>query len=136
MCLQRPFAKQEAKVIRFTAAFALWVAALLQPLSATAEVELIMVEEAGCIYCARWSAEVGPEYPLTPEGRAAPLRRMDISAMDSGLELVSTPRFTPTFILIDNGRELARLEGYPGEDFFWGLLMQMLNNHDISLNEN
>ena len=34
--------------------------------------------------------------------------------------------FTPTFILVENGQEIARLEGYPGEDFFWGLLGMML----------
>ena len=37
--------------------------------------------------------------------------------------------FTPTFILIDEGVELARLEGYPGEHFFWPLLERMLTDH-------
>ena len=33
----------------------------------------------------------------------------------------------PTFILIgDEGDELGRIEGYPGEDFFWSLLEAML----------
>jgi hypothetical protein len=27
-----------------------------------------------------------------------------------------------------DGTEAARLEGYPGEDFFWGLLTQMIND--------
>ena len=34
--------------------------------------------------------------------------------------------FTPTFVLVDQGRELARIEGYPGEDFFWGPLNQLM----------
>ena len=34
--------------------------------------------------------------------------------------------FTPTFILFEKENELARLEGYPGEDFFWALLEIML----------
>ncbi|MBL3206218.1 thioredoxin family protein, partial [Klebsiella pneumoniae] len=34
-------------------------------------------------------------------------------------------RYTPTFILVDGGREIGRIEGYPGADFFWGLLERL-----------
>ncbi len=34
--------------------------------------------------------------------------------------------FTPTFVLFDDGREIGRIEGYPGEDFFWGLLQNLV----------
>ena len=34
--------------------------------------------------------------------------------------------YTPTFILVEGGQEIGRIEGYPGEDFFWGLLKMML----------
>lgn len=37
--------------------------------------------------------------------------------------------FTPTFILVEDGNERARLEGYPGEDFFWPLLSRLLEQH-------
>ncbi len=37
--------------------------------------------------------------------------------------------FTPTFVLVENGVELARIEGYPGEDFFWGLLGMILKQN-------
>ena len=45
-----------------------------------APVELIMVEDPGCPYCARWDEEVGEAYAASAEGRFAPLvrrRRMD-----------------------------------------------------------
>lgn len=35
-------------------------------------------------------------------------------------------RYTPTFVLIENGEELGRIEGYPGDAFFWGLLDRLL----------
>lgn len=93
-----------------------------------AELSLLMFEEAGCVWCARWNAEVGPEYPVTPEGLAAPLRRLDIhDPLPAELALTSRPRFTPTFILVDDGAELGRIEGYPGEDFFWGLLARLID---------
>lgn len=94
---------------------------------ARAEMALLMFEEAGCMWCARWNAEVSPEYPITPEGLAAPLHRLDIhDPLPEDLTLASRPRFTPTFVLVEDGAELGRIEGYPGEDFFWGLLARMI----------
>lgn len=102
-----------------------------EPIPATAPVsagvELIMVEQAGCWYCARWKDEVMPEYALTAEGRAAPLRMVPLDGpWPDGLALDSRPAITPTFILVRGGQELSRLEGYPGEDYFWPLLAGML----------
>lgn len=89
--------------------------------------ELIMVEEHGCPWCARWTAEIGPIYAKTEEGAQAPLRRIDIAATSrSGVAFASPPVFTPTFVLVEDGIEVGRIEGYPGEDFFWGMLGQIL----------
>lgn len=102
--------------------------------ASAAGVSLILVEESGCVYCAQWNTEVGLEYPLTPEGRSAPLRRIDLAErLPDGIEFKSKPRITPTFVLVKDGRELSRLEGYPGEDFFWGLLGRMLGEAGIQL---
>ena len=104
------------------------LATLLIPQIALAELTLVMVEQDGCIYCERWDAEVAPEYPKTEEGKAAPLRRVDLNEpMPDDLELTSRPRLTPTFILVEDGVERARLEGYPGEDFFWPMLAAMID---------
>ena len=106
------------------AASALAAAVLAAPARAQ---QLIMVEEVGCYWCAQWNTEIAPIYPKTAEGRIAPLRRIDIHApVPDDLEFTSPPYFTPTFILVRNGKELGRIEGYPGEDFFWGLLGMML----------
>ena len=90
---------------------------------AVAGLGLLMFEQPGCIYCARWTEEVGPEYPLTDEGRAAPLTRIDLHAdLPEGVRITTAPLFTPTFVLLSDGVEVGRIEGYPGEDFFWPLL--------------
>ena len=87
-----------------------------------------MVEQPGCVYCARFDAEIAGAYPLTAEGRAAPLRRHQLRApIPDGVSLASPPVFTPTFILLVDGREVGRLEGYPGEDFFWPMLGELLS---------
>ena len=80
-------------------------------------VRLMMVEQAGCIYCAAWDREIGPGFPKSSEGRAAPLLRVDIGGpWPDGIVLDRRPTITPTFILLRDGAELARLEGYPGDE--------------------
>ncbi|MCF6232005.1 MAG: hypothetical protein L3J36_02695 [Rhodobacteraceae bacterium] len=88
--------------------------------------ELVMVEQTGCEWCEVWNDEIGPVYPKTTEGKFAPLRRVDLYAMPKDLHIARRVNFTPTFLIVENGQELGRLEGYPGEDFFWPLLEMML----------
>ncbi len=86
-----------------------------------------MFEEDWCHWCDRWNEEVGVIYSKTDEGRTAPLRRIDIhGTFPDGIALSSRPQFTPTFVLVERGNEVGRIEGYPGEDFFWGLLGKLL----------
>lgn len=115
---------------RLAAAFAATLTLMLAAaLPARAELELLMFEQAGCVYCAKWNKEIGPIYPKAPEGQAAPLRRIDLrGTWPDEIDLTSRPLFTPTFVLVRDGKELSRIEGYPGEDFFWGLLGMMLQN--------
>lgn len=115
-----------------TRAFApiLLALAVVSALPARAEPRLIMVDQAGCVYCQLWHSQIGPIYPKTPEGQFAPLWVVDLGDMPPDtIELVRKVRFTPTFVLVDDGRELARIEGYPGEDFFWGLLSKLLQDN-------
>ncbi len=98
--------------------------------------ELVMVEEPGCPWCAAWNAEVGPIYPKTAEGQQVPLRRMDISDRSpEGFTLATRVVFTPTFLLIEDGEEIDRIEGYPGEELFWWRLSVMLKDHGIMREE-
>ena len=94
--------------------------------TAAAAAELVMVEEAGCHWCARWNEEIGVVYHKTEEGRRAPLRRVDIHALPADLRFESRPQYTPTFVLVEDGAEIGRIEGHPGEDFFWPLLNRLL----------
>jgi hypothetical protein len=99
------------------------------------ELALYMIEQRGCIYCERWDADVGDAYHLTTEGKTAPLIRHDLRAPPpKGVTFARKPQFTPTFILVKDGQELDRIEGYPGEDFFYGMLGVMLKNVDAPVN--
>ncbi len=105
------------------------IAASLSIFIATAvnAAELIMVDQVGCPYCELWDRQIGPIYPKTDEGLAVPLRHMDLhNEFPGDITFARGVNFTPTFVLVEDGQELARIEGYPGEDFFWGLLTRLL----------
>lgn len=114
--------------------FAALILALLLPFGASAETRLMMAEEPGCHWCAAWNEEIADIYPKTAEGRAAPLERFDVrQTAPENVTFKTDVLFTPTFILVQNGEEVGRIEGYPGEDFFWGLLAKLFEQADIPL---
>lgn len=105
------------------------------PFAAHADPILLMAEEDGCYWCARWDEEIAHIYPKTDEGRTAPLQRYDLHNESPDVEFTKSVRFTPTFILVNNGKEVGRIEGYPGEDFFWGLLEMMFERAEIPVEQ-
>ena len=106
------------------AAFLIMVSAVT-----AAAAELLMFEAPGGVWCQRWHAEIGPGYPLSDEGLAAPLKRLDIrDPLPSGIKLDRPVTMTPTFILMSGGRERGRIVGYPGSEFFYPLLASMIES--------
>jgi hypothetical protein len=100
------------------------------PASARAA-ELVMFEQAGCRWCRKFDREIAPIYPKTPEGARAPLRRLNFTQpLPPDLAYVKVERLTPVFVLVDGGREIGRIRGYPGEDHFWGLLSGLIARLD------
>ena len=57
----------------------------------------------------------------------APLRRVDMRAgLPDGIELSRRVMITPTFVLVDNGREVGRVAGYAGAEFFYDVLNEVM----------
>lgn len=89
--------------------------------------ELVMIESAACAWCRKWHAEIGPIYPKSAEATCAPLRRVDIANLETaGIVTASPVVYTPTFVIVEEGKEIGRVIGYAGEDFFWPLLQEQL----------
>ena len=102
---------------------------LLAPAARSAE--LVMFEQKGCVWCQKFDREIAPAYDKTTEGKRAPLRRLDIAQpVPADLSFIRRERFTPVFVLIDAGREIGRIRGYPGDTFFWGLLANLIERLD------
>lgn len=85
---------------------------------------LIMVDDPACHYCRKWNKEVGGGYARTAEGRAAPLMR--VRRNSKALSNFSPVVYTPTFILVRDGREVGRITGYPGQLYFWEELSALM----------
>ncbi|MCB1539737.1 MAG: hypothetical protein KDJ25_02455 [Rhodoblastus sp.] len=100
--------------------------ALFGPAPAPAA-ELVLFERAGCIWCERWNAEVGGVYDKTDEGKRAKLRRVDVArGVPADLAAVKAVVYTPTFVLVEGGQEIGRIEGYRDEAFFYAYLDRLL----------
>jgi hypothetical protein len=110
-------------ILLFLAPWASHVAAESLPLSSS-PVILLLVEDPGCPYCARWDRDVGSAYSRSPEGQFAPLVRRFRGSRDVGF--LAGIAFSPTFVVVKEGREIGRIVGYSGPDFFWSDLSPLL----------
>lgn len=93
---------------------------------ASEKYNLVYIEQQGCFYCEIWDEEIAHIYPKTREGKFAPLLRFDITDYEAEMIHLKPVVFTPTFILTNNSKEISRIEGYIGDDLFWGMLEGML----------
>lgn len=90
----------------------------------TAPAILLLIEDRGCPYCARWDRDVLPGYLNSDEGQFAPLVRRFRGSPD--VAFIANVVYSPTFVVLANGREVGRIVGYQGPDFFWGDLNPLL----------
>jgi thioredoxin-related protein len=95
--------------------------------------ELVLFEQAGCGWCETFDREIASVYPKTAEGQRAPLRRVNIDrSVPPDLSFIQVERLAPLFVLVNNGEEIGRIRGYPGEDHFWGLLSVLIKKLDAA----
>jgi len=100
----------------------------------SAAAELVMFEQPGCEWCQTFDREIAPIYDKTEEGRRAPLRRVALdAALPAELSFIRVERLAPVFVLVDKGREIGRIRGYPGEENFWGLLDVLIQKLDAAI---
>jgi len=90
---------------------------------------LLVVEQPDCPYCERFNREIAEAYPKTDEGKRAPLVRVQLGDdWPERYAFVNPAAVTPTFILVgDDGEEVDRIVGYPGDEHFWFLLNELLD---------
>ena len=104
-------------------ALALTFAASLQ--TAAADSRLIMVTSDYCPSCQAWELDVGKVYDKSPYAITLPLTRVEIgSKMPGGVTFQKPVIGTPTFLIIYNGQEIGRQNGYIDAEMFWWWLSE------------
>ena len=105
------------------------------PAPAWAQTYLHMAGEHGRYWCAEWNITIAPIYPKTAEGRTLPLKHSNIHDQTPNVIFTRPVHYTPAFIIIQDRKEAARIEGYPGEDFFWGMLVMLIQRVCVPLHQ-
>ena len=77
----------------------------------------------------RWERDVGSLYDKTAK-KVLPLRRVDVDRQSaSGVTLQSPVRYTPTFVVVDQGREIGRTRDLPATTHSGGGSTNSQRNH-------
>jgi len=106
-------------------ALALAVMAAMIPALSFAGTRLIMVTSDHCPFCQAWERDVGVVYAKSPYAPDLPLTRVEIGApMPSDIVINAPVLGTPTFIVLQDGREIDRQRGYDGAEMFWWWLSE------------
>lgn len=96
-----------------------FLCALAQPIAARADMRLYVYEIEGCEACAQFHAEALQDYWASQASRSLPLTIVDLNALGTARQPLRSPiRTVPTFVVMRDGIEMARLTGYPGKAAF------------------
>lgn len=96
-----------------------------QPTAVTQE--LIVLEAPNCIYCAIFRRDVLPNYQKSKRAAELPIRFLDLNdpAADQ-LKLSSSVTIVPTVVLMRDGSEAGRIDGYWGPEAFFQSISRMM----------
>jgi thioredoxin-related protein len=104
--------------------------AVTAPVSAS-NMELLVFEVQGCVYCDVFRRDVLPNYQAGPASARAPIRFVDLNSVDADkLALRGSVRVVPTMILMKEGKEVERITGYTAPSTFFKLVNTMLERAD------
>ena len=91
--------------------------------------ELIMISSKSCFYCKAFMKEVGKSYDREDIPLAITYRKC--YKIDGEKRcLKKGAKFIPTFVIVDDGEEVARIVGYTGRWNFNNALDKILNEYD------
>lgn len=88
---------------------------------------LVVYEIDGCAACEQFHTEALQDYWSSATSSTLPLTIVDLNALGTAGQALRSPiRTVPTFIVMRDGIEIARLTGYPGKQAFEAGIAQVL----------
>ena len=93
-------------------------------LSRTApKTEVVVFEIGGCKYCTVFRDNLGARYQASTTNAVAPMRYVDVGRLDpADFQLASDITTVPTIVLMQDGKEIDRVEGYPMSEVLFGMV--------------
>lgn len=89
--------------------------------------EFLVLEVKSCHVCELVRTHILPPYERSTTARDAPMRFVDLNAIDEAkLGLTAPVTTVPTIVLMREGQEVARLTGYTGPQIFLQAVPEML----------
>lgn len=99
------------------------------PLPASGNLQLIVMEAPGCIYCTIFRRDVLPAYEVSERGKEMPVRFVDVNDVEqSGIGLDAPIDILPTFVVIKDNHEVGRIPGYVGPENFYHSINYLLSS--------
>lgn len=118
---------------RWLAAVLLLAGAQLKAPPAAAAAELVMFDARWCGICKRFLKEVGTEgYRSSEAARSFPLRVVDFDRDRQSFRLKEPVTGAPTFVLIEDNREIARFAGYSSRSQFFRAVAELAAEYEAS----
>ena len=85
--------------------------------------EVIVFEIGGCTHCTAFRDNLGARYLASTTNRAAPMRFVDVGRLDPhAFQLRADINTVPTIVVMQDGREVDRVEGYPLPELLFGMV--------------
>ncbi|MGE0055477.1 MAG: thioredoxin fold domain-containing protein [Hyphomicrobium sp.] len=98
------------------------------PASQNDNMELVVMEAPGCIYCTLFRRDVLPAYESSPKAKELPIRFVDINDEAADALGIDYPvDIVPTFVVLKNNKEVGRIPGYTGPEFFFHTINYLLS---------
>lgn len=92
-----------------------------------AGLEFLVLEVKDCHVCELIHTHILPQYERSTTAREAPMRFVDLNAINEAQLGLKAPVTTvPTIVLTREGQEVARLTGYTGPQIFFQAVPEML----------
>ncbi len=93
--------------------------------------EVIVFEIGGCKYCTAFRDNLGARYLASTTNRAAPMRFVDVGKLDpQSFQLRADINTVPTIVVLQDGREVDRVEGYPLPELLFGMVKARVGSRD------
>ncbi len=94
----------------------------------TSRLQLIVMEAPGCTYCKVFRRDILPSFATSERGKALPVRFLDVNDLErANLTLDSSVDMVPTFVLVQDRREVGRIAGYVGPAAFFQSIGHLLS---------